>query len=57
MANSRELWWWEPYLCIGVDVFIESLERIDIELHQLPQEVKVALEDIPRLALAVHDAV
>lgn len=47
----------EPYLCISVDIFIESLECIDVELHQLSQEVKVALEYIPRLALTVHNAV
>lgn len=47
----------EPHLCIRVDVFIESLECIYIELHQLPQEVKVALEHIPRFALTVHNAV
>lgn len=47
----------EPYLCISVDIFIESLECINVELHQLSQEVKVALEYIPRLALAVHNAV
>lgn len=47
----------KPYLCVSVDVFIESLECVDIELHQLSQKVKVALEHIPRLALAVHNAV
>lgn len=47
----------EPYLCISVDIFIESLECIDVELHQLSQEIKVALEYIPRLALTVHNAV
>lgn len=47
----------KPYLCISVDIFIESLECINVELHQLSQEVKVALEYIPRLAFAVHNAV
>jgi hypothetical protein len=47
----------KPYLCISVDIFIESLECIDVELHQLSQEIKVALEYIPRLALTVHNAV
>lgn len=37
----------QSYLCISVDVLIESLECINIELHQLPQEVKVTLEHIP----------
>lgn len=45
------------YLCISVDVLIESLECINIEFHQLSQEVKVTLEYIPRLALTVHNAV
>lgn len=45
------------HLCISVDVFVESLERVNIELHQLPEEVKVALEHVPGPALTVHNAV
>ena len=47
----------KPYLCISVDIFIESLECIDVELHQLSPEIKVALEYLPRLERTVHNAV
>lgn len=44
------------YLFICVDVFVESLEGIDVELHKLPEQVKVALQNISGLAAAVDDA-
>lgn len=47
----------QPYLRVSVDVLIESLECIDVEFHQLPQEIKVALQYVSRLALTVHNAV
>lgn len=34
------------YLLWSVDIFVESFEGIDVELHKLSKEIKVALEDI-----------
>lgn len=38
VAGSRAV-----YLLWGVDVFVESFEGIDVELHKLSKQVKVAL--------------
>lgn len=45
-----------PYLLRRVHVFVESFEGIDIELHELPEQIKVALQDVPGRAAAVDDA-
>jgi len=47
---------YSPYLFLCVDVFVESLEGINIELHKLSEQVKVALQDISGLAATVDDA-
>lgn len=44
------------YLFLCVDIFVESLEGINVELHKLSEQVKVALQDISGLAAAVDDA-
>lgn len=44
------------YLLSRVDVFVESFEGIDVELHELSEQVEVALQDVPRRAAAVDDA-
>lgn len=44
------------YLFRGVHVFVESFEGIDVELHELPEQVEVALQDVAGRAAAVYDA-
>ncbi len=44
------------YLFFCADIFVESLEGINVELHKLPEQIKVALQDISGLAAAVDDA-
>lgn len=44
------------YLLLGVDVYVEPLEGVDVELHEFPQQVKVALQDISGFTATVYDA-
>lgn len=44
------------YLFWSVHVFVESFEGIDVELHKLSKQIKVALQDISRCTTAVYDA-
>ena len=44
------------YLFRSVDVFVESFEGINVELHELSQQIKVALQDISRCTAAIDDA-
>lgn len=39
-----------------VDIFVESFEGINVELHELSQQIKVALQDVSRRTAAVYDA-
>lgn len=43
------------YLLWSVDIFVKSFEGIDVELHELPQQIKVALQDVPGGAATVYD--
>lgn len=45
-----------PYLLRRVHVFVESFEGINVELHELPEQIEVALQDVPGRAAAVDDA-
>lgn len=42
-----------PYLLRSVDVFVEPFKGIDVELHELSQQIKVTLKDITRRTAAV----
>lgn len=44
------------YLLWRVHIFVESLEGINVELHELPEQIKVALQDVPGCTAAVYDA-
>lgn len=44
------------YLLWSVNVFVESFEGINVELHELSEQIKVALQDVSRCAAAVYDA-
>ena len=46
----------ETHLLLRVDVFVEAVEGVDVELHELPEQVEVALQNVSGGAATVDDA-
>ena len=46
----------ETHLLLRVDVFVEAVEGVNVKLHELPEQVEVALQNISGRTAAVDDA-